>query len=86
MKTFYRPVDCRSRKGMTGFLEKHYRYPAMNSWNPAAAYACNLKIHQLSLDGRTLDKLFGLIQMDDDAEFSQWSMDQLRERVRGARI
>lgn len=29
MKTFYRPVNCRSRKDMTEYLREHFRYPTM---------------------------------------------------------
>ncbi len=44
MRTFYTPVDLRSRADMTGFLKKHFRYHTMNSWNRSTSYACNLKI------------------------------------------
>lgn len=65
MKTFYRPVDYRSRKDMTEYLQNHFRYPTLNSWNGSTSYACNLKIYQLGLDSDTVDKLFDLIQTDD---------------------
>lgn len=65
MKTFYRPVNCRSRKDMTEYLREHFRYPTMSSWNDSTSYACNLKIYQLGLDSDTVDKLFELIQTDD---------------------
>ena len=65
MKTFYRPVNCRSRKDMTEYLRDHFRYPTMSSWNDSTSYACNLKIYQLGLDSDTVDKLFELIQTDD---------------------
>ena len=50
MKTFYTDVDLRSRKAMTAFLLKHFRYDTMSSWNQADSYACNLKIYRLGLE------------------------------------
>ena len=47
MKKFYTPVDLRSRADMTAYLENHFRYPTMNSWNQATSYACNLKVDRL---------------------------------------
>lgn len=65
MKTFYRPVDCRSRKDMTEYLREHFRYPTMSSWNGSTSYACSLKIYQLGLASDTVDKLFELIQTEE---------------------
>ena len=44
MKRFYYPVNLRSRAEMTLFLQNHFRYNTMNSWNHSTSYACNLKI------------------------------------------
>ena len=39
MKKFFTPVDLRSRAAMTAYLDGHFRYPTMNSWNQATSYA-----------------------------------------------
>jgi hypothetical protein len=65
MKKFYERVDKRSRKAMTDFLGKHYRYSTMNIWNGSTSYACNLKIHSLGLEDDVVDKLFELIQTEE---------------------
>lgn len=82
MRRFYQPVDLRSRQDMTQYLEKHFRYPTMNSWNRSTSYACNLKITHLGLSREIVDKLFDMIEtqeffdaMDDlKADFS-WEHD-----------
>ena len=61
MKIFTKTVDRRSRKAMTEYLENHFRYYTMNSWNIATSYACNLKIHSLGLEYRIVEKLYDLI-------------------------
>ena len=65
MKKFYIPVDLRSRAEMTGFLEHHFRYPTMNSWNRSTSYACNLKITRLELDGDLEDKLYEMLGIQE---------------------
>ena len=65
MRTFYTPVDLRSRADMTGFLKNHFRYHTMNSWNQSTSYACNLKIHRLGLDGECESKLFDMIDTQE---------------------
>lgn len=132
MRKFYQSVDLRSRKAMTDFLEHHFRYPTMNSWNGSYSYACNLKIYKLGLDQEIADKLYEMLDIpeffyfqsdlvndfaqkhdyvwqarfngrnggylvlyqgdrehyypnrgtDDDADFEEWEMYELRERVK----
>lgn len=65
MKTFYSPVDLRSRVEMTRFLANHFRYPTMNSWNRSTSYACNLKIYRLDLPCEIEDKLYDMIQTQE---------------------
>lgn len=65
MKRFYQSVDFRSRTAMTDFLQNHFRYPTMNSWNGSRSYACNLKIHSLQLAAEIVDKLYDLIQTQE---------------------
>ena len=65
MKRFYHPIDMRSRKEMTDFLTKHFRYNTANSWNGSQSYACNLKITRLGLDTEIVNKLFDMIQVQE---------------------
>ena len=66
MRRFCEPVDLRSRKEMTAYLQNHFRYDTMNSWNAATSYACNLKIHKLGLCYEIESKLYELL---DTTEF-----------------
>ena len=65
MKRFYMPVDLRSRTAMTEYLQNHFRYPTMNSWNRSESYACNLKITHLGLTSEIVDKLFDMIETQE---------------------
>ena len=65
MVRFYQSVDLRSRRDMIKFLQNHFRYYTMNSWNISQSYACNLKIYQLGLDSEIVDKLFDLIETQE---------------------
>lgn len=65
MVRFYKRIDLRSRKAMTDFLIKHFRYYTANSWNRSQSYACNLKIHRLGLDFEIVNKLFDMIQIQE---------------------
>lgn len=62
VRTFYTPVNLRSRADMTGFLKNHFRYYTMNSWNRSTSYACNLKIHSLGLTAECEMKMYDLIE------------------------
>lgn len=75
MREFYRPVDMRSRSQMTDFLQKHFRYPTMNSWNGSKSYACNLKIHSLGLSSELTDKLYDMIQTQEFFDYMRDLMD-----------
>ena len=76
MKKFYTPVDLRSRADMTAYLENHFRYPTMNSWNQATSYACNLKVDRLGLSAGIVEKLLDML---DTFEFQE-AMQDLRTR------
>lgn len=65
MVRFYQCVDLRSRSGMTNFLEEHFRYYTMNSWNRSQSYACNLKIYRLGLDREIENRLYDLIEIQE---------------------
>lgn len=65
MITFFKPMDMRSRRAMTLFLQNHFRYYTMNSWNQSQSYACNLKIYRLGLEKEITDKLYDMIQSEE---------------------
>jgi len=64
MKIFSETVNKRSRKAMISYLKNHFRYDTMNSWNDSTSYACNLKIYNLGLETKTVDKLYEMIQAE----------------------
>ena len=45
---YYKEVDKHSRKAMTAFLKKHFRYHTMNSWNRSTSYANCIKLHNIN--------------------------------------
>lgn len=63
MKTFYRKVDMRNREAMIAFLEGHFRYHTMNSWNRSSSYANCVKIHRLDLTREQMDKAWTMLDM-----------------------
>jgi hypothetical protein len=65
MKTFYQNVDMRNREAMIAFLEGHFRYDTMNSWNRATSYANCVKIHRLDLSREQMDKAWGMLDMEE---------------------
>ena len=65
MRSFFQPVDKRSRAAMTEYLAGHFRYNTMNSWNLSTSYAHCLKIHRLGLEADIMNKLFELIMVPE---------------------
>lgn len=65
MKTFYRKVDTRNREAMIAFLDGHFRYDTMNSWNKATSYANGVKIHRLDLTREQMDKAWAMLDMEE---------------------
>ena len=79
MRIFSEPVDLRSRKEMTNFLQGHFRYPTMNSWNRATSYACNLKIHRLGLESEIESKLYDMLGTQEFYCLRQDALDLFNE-------
>lgn len=65
MKTFYRKVDMRNREAMAAFLEDHFRYHTMNSWNRSTSYANCVKIHRLDIARELMDKAWAMLDMEE---------------------
>ena len=79
MRKFSIPVDLNSRPDMIQYLQTHFRYPTMNSWNRADSYACNLKIHKLDLDPEIENKLFDLLSFQEFFDSLQILKDQFAQ-------
>ena len=62
---FFKEVDKRSRKAMTDFLKRHYRYNTANSWNRSSSYANNIKLYNLGLPKETEDKLWDMLDCQE---------------------
>ena len=69
MRRFSESVDLRSRKEMTSYLQNHFRYSIMNSWNGADSYAHNLKIYKLGLCSEIEEKLYDLLSFQEFFDF-----------------
>ena len=79
MRRFSVSVDLRSRKDMTAYLQNHFRYDTMNSWNAATSYACNLKIYKLGLCPEIEGKLYDMLQVQDFFDAQRELMDAFAE-------
>lgn len=60
----------RTRKDMIGYLTGHFRYDTMNSWNRSTSYAKKIKVHSVTIDGRSLtreeeDACFEMLNVED---------------------
>ena len=44
---YYNQIDKRYREQMMAFLQKHFRYNTMNSWNRSTSYANCIKLHSV---------------------------------------
>lgn len=65
MKQFYKDVDLRIRKAMESFLENHFRYNTMNSWNCSTSYANNVKVYNLGLTREQEQKLYSMMEVEE---------------------
>ncbi len=44
---YFKEVDKRYREAMKAFLQKHFRYYTMNTWNRSTSYANNIKLYNI---------------------------------------
>ena len=65
MKRFYEKVNMRSRGAMIQYLENHFRYSTMNSWNRSTSYANCVKVHRLDLAKEIMDKAFDMLDCSE---------------------
>ena len=66
MSHFYsqKKIDRRSKESMVQFLNGHFRYNTMNSWNGSTSYAHSIKLHNLGLTSEQIDKAYGILRID----------------------
>lgn len=62
---FYKEVNITSKDEMVSFLENHFRYFTMNPWNRLTSYANNMKLHNLGLTDKQLEKAYGMLISDE---------------------
>lgn len=62
---FWKAIDTRSRQKMQKFLEEHFRYDTMSSWNRSTSYACNMKIYNLDVSEEVKDKLYEMLDCQE---------------------
>ena len=76
---YSKKVDLRSRKAMTEFLENHFRYNTMNSWNRSTSWANNVKYYKLDLTSEQQDKFFELLSCEDSIFYDYYVDDHIRQ-------
>ena len=79
MRQYFKQVDLRSRKAMTSFLEDHFRYPTMNSWNNSTSYANNMKVYKLGLPADMEEKLYQMLDVNEFYEELRYLIDEFDE-------
>jgi len=66
---YEKQVDKRSRGAMTAFLQGHFRYRTMNSWNQSTSYANCIKLHHVdkpeAIDNDTWYEMLSISEWQD---------------------
>ena len=65
MKTtkFYQKINKRDKQEMIDFLQNHFRYDTMSSWNNSTSYANKVKVWDV-IPGHLQDNAFELLETD----------------------
>lgn len=99
MKFAESTVDLRSEKSIRDYLEGHFRYDTMSSWNRSTSFAHNIKIRNLELqrdpriqtfdakhgNGAAMDAAYQLIGLDDVwSEIGASAVDEFTSSMNGA--
>lgn len=77
----------RTRKDMIAFLQGHFRYSTLNSWNGQGSYAAKVKIHDLNFpDSASRSRAYDLIYTDGVFEEAgvQMALDAFQSRQNDA--
>lgn len=65
---------------MVAYLEGHFRYNTMNSWNRATSYARNVKINRLTFpDSDTRNRAYELVGVDEAFDDIRFLMQEFAE-------
>ncbi len=64
---------------MIAYLENHFRYHTLNSWNRSASYAANVKIHEFVPNDRS-NEAHGFLQIDEAFEDGREIIKEFEER------
>jgi len=75
---FEQKIDMRSKKEMVNFLENHFRYDTMNSWNQSQSYAHNVKIYNV-IPRELQDIAFELLEVENAFEEISMIIDEFGE-------
>lgn len=68
---FYKEVNKQSRKTMVKYINEHFTYNRMNSWNDWKGYANNVKIYNLGLTKELEEKAYNLF-LDYEVDTSEF--------------
>jgi hypothetical protein len=74
LKTFYQDVDKRSKKEMIAFLENHFRYDTMSSWNRSTSYANKVKVWDV-IPSSLQDKVFEMMDVEGFYDDINWILE-----------
>lgn len=66
---FSKNVDLESRDDMLAFLRDHLKYFTMNSWNRIRSYANNVKLRNLEIPDKLMDKAYEFIGAERNAYY-----------------
>lgn len=81
---FYKKgIDITNAKQMFEFINGHFKYWTMNSWNNLSSIANNVKVYNLKLDGKwdtalrylTSDNDIGDLQVEINCRLKDWEAD-----------
>ena len=64
-KHFFSGLNEKTLEQKFQYLKNHFEYSLMNSWNKLYTIANNVKIYQLGLSNKHIDKYFELCAVDD---------------------
>ena len=80
---FYKDVNMNSRKDMIAFLQNHFRYNLMNSWNQTTSYANNIKIQNLYIPETTKNTFYNMLNVDDIYDIDTLVLSEFMYRYNG---
>lgn len=60
----------RTRKAMIEFLQGHFRYDTMSSWNQSTSYANKIKVSAV-VERQDQDAVYAMLDVEDAHEESQ---------------